>query len=249
MNIIISGWPAAGGSTLSILLAYLLEYKYLYGGGVMKSFARQVVKDDSGPKFIEFERAFGPYFDAIWEKYAIWKIQHSNNLILDGKAGGFFVEDENVFEIMVIAENHVRQQRADGDKRALGGVTLPQRDADLMRRWQSTYGINIFDAAQIKLNYDLILDTTSLSIERELEQVLVHLEEDYRYPESDLSYAKSKIPQVVSDYRLKGKHHFLGLLQDNAQLIDEEIIFKEWKHQFPNEVNQMPDAVKNIINS
>lgn len=249
MNIIISGWPAAGSSTLSILIAHLLEFKYLYGGGVMKSFARKVVNDESGPRFIEFERAFGPYFDAIWEKYAIWKVKHSNHLILDGKAGGFFVEDENVFEIMVIAQNEVRQQRADRDQRELGGVTLPQRDADLRNRWQSTYGINIFDATQIQLNYDLIIDNTALSIEKELELVLGHLEEDYRYPESDLSYAKSKISSTVQEYREKGKGFIMASLRDDGQVVDEEIIFKEWKHQFPDLVNQMPEAVKAIINA
>ncbi|MBL8014795.1 MAG: hypothetical protein JNK26_01240 [Candidatus Doudnabacteria bacterium] len=247
MNIIVSGWPAAGATTLSLLLAQLLDYKYLYGGGVMKFLSSKVVGVDSGPKFIEFERYFGPYFDAIWDKYAVWKVQHSSHLILDGKAGGFFVEAENVFEIMVIASQHTREQRADTDLRILGSETLATRDQQIRSRWLSTYNIDIYDPVQIQLNYDLVLDTTNMSVEEELQRVLNYLEEDYRYPHTDLSWARSKIPELLALYKDEGKGAIWKLLEAKDSVYKHEIIFKEWKHQFAPEVKRFPPQIAQVI--
>lgn len=247
MNIIISGWPATGSTTLALLLAYLLDYKYMYGGGVMKYLAEKTVGETSGPKFIEFEKHFGPYFDAIWERYAIWKLSKVDNLILDGKAGGFFVEDENVFEVMLIANTEVRKQRAEKDKRIQAEQTIAYRDQNLQTRWQSTYGIDIFNANQLQDNYDLIIDNTALSITQELERLLTYLEEDFRFPDSDLGELKYKINSLAADYANKGKEHILQRLESKGKLIDNNQIFADWRREFPELVNQMPEEVRNYV--
>jgi cytidylate kinase len=75
MNIILSGWPGTGTTTLALLLANLLDYKYLYAGGLLKYIAKRSVGVESGAKFVEFENTVGPYWDMLWEKYAVWKLR------------------------------------------------------------------------------------------------------------------------------------------------------------------------------
>lgn len=247
MNIIISGWPAAGATTLSVLIASLFDYRYLYGGGVMKQLAKQVVGVDSGSKFLQFEQYFGPYFDAIWDKYAVWKVQHSSHLVLDGKAGGFFVEAENVFEIMLIADQKTREQRAEKDLRLEAVSTLAQRDQLIRQRWQDTYGIDIYDPNQVQGNYDLILDTTKMTVEQELQRVISYFEEDYRYPETDLDWARSKIPELISQYQQGGKAAIWQKLEQKGLVVANSLIFQEWKHQFPEQVKNFPEPIRGIV--
>lgn len=247
MNIIISGWPAAGTTSLSLILAYLLEYKYIYAGGLMKYMAQQAVGTDNGVKYIEFERSFGPYFDIIWEPYARWKVTTSDKLMLEAKTAGFFIEDENVYEIMVIADLQTRTIRAQGDKRKDNITTINARDQELRQRWIKEFQVDLFNEDQVLSQYDLVLDNSKMTIEEELETTLRYLEEDYRFPEDNLSIQRIKVPEAVNLHWQHGKDYFRKLLYENNQYVLPEIIIKELKYQFPDLLAKLPASVKSMI--
>lgn len=247
MNIIVSGWPGAGSTTFSMLLAYILDYKYVYSGGVMKFLAQKITGQTSGPDFVNFEHNYGPYFDLIWEKYSLWKLKNSDQLLVEGKTTGFLVDSEKVFEIMLIAQIEIRKLRASKDGRVDAENTIVARDEELKKRWLTTYGIDIFDPTQIQYSYDLVLDNSNLPVTKELELTLSYLEEDYRFPGNDLSRAKDKLPNLVAELQIKGKQHYLDDMHKRKLVVDIPTIFKEWKKHFAAELALMPDQIKQVV--
>ncbi len=213
----------------------------------MKSLAIVAVGTDSGNEYLEFENKYGKYFDQIWENYAIWKVSHTDCLLIDSKMLGFFIDKEDLFEIMLVASTDIRQQRALQDGRDTVAKTIHLRDAQLQQRWKVSKGIDLFDPGQIKQSYDLILDNSVLSIEQELETVLSYLEEDYRFPESDLSDLKNAIPEIVSDYTMREASGILADIEKNHQLIGYDIVLQEWKHQFPREFQLLPPEMQSWL--
>jgi cytidylate kinase len=247
MNIIISGWPGAGTTSLALILCNLLGYKYAYGGGVFKYLAQKVAGDTSGPRFIEFEQKFGEAWDHMWEPYAVWKLEHTDHMLLEGKTTGFFVDSESYYEIMVIAKVAARAARAVSDGRSDPQQTIMARDVVVRQRWINLFGVDIYDPKQIADNYDLVLDNSNMTIADEVNFILNNLEEDYRFPKTDLEQEKRKAPEVLAALREKGKDQFREQLKQKSLIITVEEIFKEWQQHFPDQVAQLPSELKTIV--
>ncbi len=247
MNIIISGWPGAGTTSLALLMSHLLEYRYVYGGGVFKYLGQQIAGDTSGPKFIEFEQKFGVAWDQIWEPYVMWKLEHSDKMIVEGKTTGFFAESENYYEIMLIAKVSARASRAAGDGRTDAEQTIMARDVVVRQRWINEYGIDVYDPQLIVNNYDLLVDNSQMTIDDELQFVLSNLEEDYRFPRTDLEQEKKHAQEAVTMLQSKGKDFVRESLHERGLLVNPQEVMKEWNEHFADRVQALPDELKNIV--
>jgi len=247
MNIIISGWPGAGTTTLSLVLTELIKYRYLYGGGVFKYVAQKLTGQTSGHEFIKFEQNIGPHWDSIWEPYAKWKLEHTDKIIFEGKATGFFMEGENFFEIMLIAKVNARAGRAATDQRIDPQQTIMARDVVVRQRWIQEYGIDVYNPQQIQDNYDLVLDTSEITIEQEAEFIVSNLEEHHAFPESDLESQRKKIPEVVKKIKELGKDKFRALLVEKGLVVQPHEVLKELVQQFPQEIDKLPEELRDII--
>ena len=162
----------------------------------MKQLAEALYGDSSGESLLRFEEEFGSYFDHIWDEYALWKLQRSDKLLLEGKVTGFFADDEKIYEIMVVASPDVRMARVNRDKRLYSVETLRKRDEELKSRWLAEYGLDIFNPLLIQESFDLIIDNSRLSIAEEVDTVLQNLEEDYRFPKDDLTSLRDKTKEL-----------------------------------------------------
>ncbi len=247
MNIIISGWPGAGTSTLAILLSHILDYKFLDGGSLYKYFAKRIVGDDSGDNFIFFENNYGPHWDKLWDEYAVWKVKNTDKLLLEAKTTGFFVEDEEIYEIMVIAGLESRIQRAEKDGRTQAGTTIATRDIDIRNRWWQERQIDLYSPQQIRENYDLVLDNSAMSINHELDLILKTFEEDYRFPGSDLHNERKKIDSLVSQFQNRGKDYYLQDLAAKNLLVTPKQVFTDWSKRFSQEMRQLPVQMQDVI--
>jgi cytidylate kinase len=247
MNIIVSGWPGAGTTTLSILLSSILDYKFLDGGSLYKYFAKQIVGADSGDNFLFFENNYGKYWDMLWDKYAVWKINHTDKLLLEAKTAGFFVEDEDVYEIMVIASVQARIQRAEKDGRSQAAFTIEARDKDVRNRWWVERGIDLYSPQQIRDNYDLILDNSTMSINHELDLILKTFEEDYHFPGTDLGVERKKVDSYVSQFQNHGKEYFLADLDKRGLHVTPKQVFADWQKNFADDIKQLPLQMQGVI--
>lgn len=176
MNIIISGWPSSGTTSLSLLLAYGLGFQYLYVGGIFKHLAATYAGATSGEDYTKFEEEFSTQIDDYLEAYSKHKIETEDSLLLDSKITGFNVEALYVKEIMVVASQAVRAERAGTDNRLDAEATIKARDKNLQESWIQKYGIDLYSTEQLKQNYDLVLDNSNLTIAEELREIIATFE-------------------------------------------------------------------------
>src|SRR5690349_11717248 len=159
MNIIVSGWPSSGGSTIAILLSYSLGYRYLGAGALIKYLSNVVYGSTETRKLIEFIDQYGSVWDDLWETYREWKLNNSENLLVDGKLAGFLQKDKSkVFSIMITADARTRLKRAGLDSRSDTLAEIVDRDNEIRADWQKTFDIDIFNSVDIDKHYNLHIE-------------------------------------------------------------------------------------------
>jgi cytidylate kinase len=243
MNIIISGWPATGASTAAKLMALTLDMKYLYGGGMLKYWADQMGFDSKTNEINEWTEKYGKYWDKFWDIYAKWKIENSNNLIIDSKILGFFVKSSNnTKEIYLIASLEARRKRVGTDKRTEDVIL---RDNILRESWLDTYNIDIFDKESLQKNYNFVLDTSEIPIPDVALRILNFLDSK----KAGQFDAHQKKLQVLMDQYLKDPRDFLNSeLVKRDSYYPKEAIIKEWNtSEFDEPVNELPEEMRKAI--
>ena len=161
-NIIISGWISTGTTITALMLAYLLNKKFIYAGGTFKFIAKELGYDPKGNNMVEYEKKYGEKWDILWENYVAWKIKTERNLLANTKIGGFFTEKEPwLFEAFITADAETRQKRAGGDNRT---EDIEKRDWELNDRWERLFNIKFLDPESIRENYDYLIKNDDLTI-------------------------------------------------------------------------------------
>lgn len=227
MNLVFSGWPGAGTTTLATITAHLLSYKYLYAGGVFKHIAQLKVGETSGEKYLQFEREFGPVWDEVWEKYALWKLENSDHLVLEAKTAGVKVDNGNVLEVFVVASLPVRIQRAQSDKRIDAKDTITNRDQILQARWKESFGFDIYDLDVITQVYDLVIDNSRMGVREEVNRVLDLFSQQPGANSSLVSKARLQVEDVLAHYELQGKAFVVSQLREQNLYIEPVSVLKE----------------------
>ncbi len=242
-NIIVSGKASSGTSVTSLFLAYLLNKKYIYAGGTLKYIASQLGYDPKSSKIIEFENKYGDKWDLLWENYILWKLENTRNLLVDAKIAGFFADHQPwLFEVFILPNIEVRQQRAGGDKRT---EDILQRDKMLVERWERLFKINILDDTQIRENYDYILDNSYLSISETVFQVYKVMREALGLKEILVLAEIQKLEEV---YKVKGKTYLIEKITEKGNLISNEEIFQDWRENFKDYLEDTSPEWKEIVN-
>lgn len=174
MIVTISGDPASGKSTVAKLLAEALKYKHYSAGDLQREIANKMgltitelhvleEKDDSIDRKI----------DAYQTK--LGKTQ--DNFVIDGWLAAHFIP--NAFHVYLKCEEteqvnrrllHKRNEESFSEaKEAI--ADLRKRQKINRTRWYRFYG---YDYADLK-NYDLVIDTTKLSVERVMDKLMKSL--------------------------------------------------------------------------
>jgi cytidylate kinase len=249
MNLIVSGWPASGGSTTALLLCHMLGYKYVYAGSVLKYFAKRLGEGAFGDKLIDFENIIGESWDHVWEAYREWKLASGDKLLVEGKTAGFLQQDKsNVYCIMFSADLATRAIRAGTDGRDEDIEALRRRDADVGGRWQRLFGVDIYSMSEINKNYNLHIDSSKLKIEQVLEVIFNALSlqpyfaQNYFFPD-----LVKQIEAVVGKYYESGKAYFLDDLKTRSLLLQPEDVLREWNHYLPEQVERLHPILKTYV--
>lgn len=248
INVIVSSWPGAGGTTMALIIADYLKLKYIYAGGVLREWARRMDYDTTSDKFHQWEASYGENWDAIWEAYIYKKFTSTKNLLAEGKTAGFLLPDGAAFEVMVIANEAARNQRAGGDGRS---ETLASRDQLLQNRWSRSYNVDIFNLAAIQANYDLLLDNSTIGIADGVIKTLTALQTYLNAANLPVNFtiAEAKLHQLEADYwqmikrgekpkeKLKDKLFSQGLYISNDEVFNDfKTVMKDTYLTLPSEM-------------
>ncbi|MBD3362229.1 hypothetical protein GF362_00740 [Candidatus Dojkabacteria bacterium] len=244
INLIISGWLGSGSTVTSLILAYLLQKKFIYAGATSRFIAQRLGYDTSSESFTKYEKEFGEQFDLIWEKYILWKIQDQKNILVNSKITGFFIDDPAwLFKAYIISDLEVRQDRAEKDNRK---EKLQNRESQLEYRWKEIFNIDYKNIEEIRENYDFLIDNTNLTISETVFKIYSALRKALGLQDI---FLLSDIQKIETILEKKGKIYLINKLKANELFMDPKSIIDEWKNNFDEVLNQLdPEWVK-IVNS
>ncbi len=255
LNIVISSWPSAGGTTLALMMSDLLNLNYIYAGGVLKDWAKKMGYDPSSDRFHEWEKKYGVEWDYFWEDYIKFKLMNNDNFLCEGKTAGFLLEKGRAFEVMVICDKQVRASRALGDKRT---ETVEKRDILLEKRWKKLFNIELFSIDQIKKNYDFVLNNTNKSISGSIIDTFDHLLKHFN-KNNIRGISLKNVKSIAQKYEKQywedeknisfksGKNRLKKHLKDKDLIISNKDIYNEWKEKYSNRLKELPSEMSDII--
>lgn len=241
-NIIVSGWPSTGGSTQARLLAILLDMKYIYAGGVLKHWGKQMGYDPSTDDINTWAKKYHKSWDFFWEAYVARKIINSENTLFEGKTAGFMIDDPKIFKIFIKASSEARAKRAKTDNRK---EEIEKRDKFLAKEWFDRFGFNIFDEKLIKERYDLVIDTSDLGISEIAKNILTHLYKA-RVKNFNLDNKLQSLSELMTDYK-KSPKILMNILLKRSLIITPEDIFKEVNDKYPELLENLPNDMREAI--
>lgn len=238
-NLVVSSWPSAGGTTISLVLAELLKLKYIYAGGVLKEWAKLMGYDPTSDRFHEWEANYGEVWDRFWESYIADKLSKEANFLCEGKTLGFLLAPDKAFEIVIIADLEERARRAGKDQRS---ESIAARDQLLAERWKRLFGIKLLDKQSLAANYDLVLDNTNLTIATSLEIIWSKLAEYYSEVEFTAEQASTIDQEFWQDMKAgkSGKDRWKSKLEEQGLYYTNEHVFKDWLDNYQDKFSQLP---------
>lgn len=242
-NLIVTSWPSSGGTTMALLLANLLGMRYVYGGGIFKTFAHEIYDAESGEAYIKFENEYGNAWDEIWEAYAKLVLKVQKNILVEGMTAGFLYNSNTSYALMFTASLVARAQRAQLDGRSDALATLKARDHDVRKRWIQNLDIDIYDMNLIHEKYDLVVDNSDMGIADTLNFVLPQLAKVGFYASLTPDQAKD----LEAEFWNTGKKYYQQKLQDQNLWLQPAKVFTEWKEHFPEKVNNLPQEMKEVM--
>lgn len=172
MKITISGYPGAGKTTVGKMLAERLGYKFYSVGDLRGKMAM-----DRGMTIDELNKLGEKEFwtDDVADQWQKKIGQTEDNFVMEGRLSFYFIPDSFklflTIDKTVAAERILKNQRPD-EKPVSSVVEMEQiiseRLAADKKRYQEYYGLD----PSAKENFDVVLDTTSRTIEEIVDEIL-----------------------------------------------------------------------------
>ena len=171
MIITISGKAGSGKSTVAKEVAKKLNLKHYSIGDLM----RQIAKEKN-MSLIELSRLAekDSSIDTELDKKNI-ELREEDNFIIDGRLTAFFIPYAEL-KVFLDCKDKVRAERILNDKREeeksrnISALikTIRQREQSERKRYKNLYNVDCYD----KKLYDLIIDTTNLSVNEVVEKII-----------------------------------------------------------------------------
>lgn len=248
MNIIVSGWPGVGQTSLSILLAYNLNYKLVQGSNTFRYIWAKLNNTNTGISRVKAE-VLQKSWGHLFEEYVARLVVEDSKIVLESDITGLMIKNPTeVFSIFLIADEAVRKARLKNDGRADDVDVLEQRDETLNKAYHDEFGVNFLDLDDIKKYYTLVMDNTSKDFKTELEEVYeILIEKDKSQNVEFLSKLVIDAQDQGDLYKEKGKKYFLDLLQERKLIATAEELLQNVQKKFPNEVAALPQEIREIV--
>lgn len=240
MNIIVSGWPGAGGTTLGLLLSYYLNYTFLLGSETFRFIGTKIGYQPTGQDRIKADAYLEKYWGPVYDKYIDSILQNRSEYIIDSDIAGFRIGlKDNIFSVFLAPSLESRQARLKVDGRGEEAPLLSKREQELGQDYFLLTGVNWLDKESLKTKYNLILDTSNITIAKELETIFEAL---HAASNENLSTLK-----IEEDFWSKGKEFYLTQLKSKNKCPSPEEIIRDIYKTFPQDIENMPPELKSII--
>ncbi|MFA5993780.1 MAG: cytidylate kinase family protein [Parcubacteria group bacterium] len=184
-NLIISfnGQEGSGKSTVSLMLAKHLHFPHYYMGQIFRDMAKE-----KNMTLLEFRKVCDadPSFDKKVDDYLVKLAQKHSQFVIESRTAWHFIPQSLKIYLQVdsrvaaeriflgLAEKNNRGNE-DTDLTTVENIqaSILQRRKEDSERYFSLYGIRQDDAK----NYDLVLDTTTLTIDEVFEKIITFIHE------------------------------------------------------------------------
>lgn len=181
MIITISGTPGSGKSSVGKLLAKKLDYKHYSMGDLQRKLAN---KRGMTIKELGDWQKNNPESDKQIDSYQINLGRKKDNFVLDSRLGAKFIpQGINVFLDAHLDErikrrlNHKREEEKFDDPEETK-KDMSEREKTNRERFMKFYSFDFLDMS----NYDIIIDTTNLTIEEVVEKILKEIKKIVKKP-------------------------------------------------------------------
>ncbi|MBN2423128.1 cytidylate kinase family protein [Candidatus Woesearchaeota archaeon] len=189
MIITISGVSGSGKSSTAVLLAEKLNYKHYSMGDLQRKLAEK-----HGMTTVEFSKieSKDPKYDNERDNILKELGEKKDDFVIDGWLGAKFIPGS--FKIFLDCDLDTRAKRIYEETKKgknIAGIdhkresdkkyssvndtkkTLLKKEKLNRERWRKYYNFDFMD----KNNYDLVLDTTNLNINRTVNEILDHIKQ------------------------------------------------------------------------
>lgn len=237
-NILVSGWPGVGVSTVVLLLSYIMNRKLLRGTESFRYIWRELGVAEKGAEAADIEKIVQPYFGKIYDKYIDHVLSNPQAIILESDIGGFRLgKKETYSSIFLIGTEKIRFKRLSGDGRPEDAKI---REEQLRIEYKKLHGFDWFDEELVHEKYNFVLDNTKLSIEEEMSSILNYLEDYFGKFDVDLK-------ELESNYWESGKEYFVEELSKKNLISSAAETIRNIRELFSEEIEEFPENLKTII--
>ncbi|MAH01828.1 MAG: cytidylate kinase family protein [Candidatus Woesearchaeota archaeon] len=177
MIITISGKAGSGKSTAAKELAKKLKLKHHSIGDLMRQIAKEKnMSLNELSKSAEKDKSI----DLALDKKQI-ELRNKTDFVIDGRLTAYFIPYANLKVFLecndkVRAERILKDKREDEKSKSINELTkkIKKREQSERKRYKKLYNVDYYD----KKLYDLIIDTTNLSINGVLEKIIKSINEE-----------------------------------------------------------------------
>jgi cytidylate kinase len=165
VRILLSGLSGTGSTTAAKRIAADLGLKYIYGGQIFRDLAKE-----RGIPLEEFVESLehNPETEREIDRRLVEAGQQDNVLIESRPGGWIFPEEIPALRIWLTCDLPERLRRVQQrEHHPRSPDNLLRREASDNRRYRALYGIEPEDFSP----FDLVLDTTSLSVDQVVERI------------------------------------------------------------------------------
>ncbi len=250
MNIIVSGWPGVGQSTLAIILAKSLGYTLVQGSTTFRYLGSLINLENTGADRIKADELLEPSWGPIFEKYMQWIVSNKDNIVTETDITGFFTKDNSkVYSIFLKAPAEVRKKRLKMDGRDKDIEYIENRDASLAKVYNELFNVDFLNEEKIKENYSIVIDNSELKIAEELEIIYSQLLEKQAINKDTYTNLSTNKENEEKFFWDNGKQKYLDILKENNSLPNAAEIIREIKQVFPEDIAALPEEIKRIVES
>ncbi len=175
MIITISGLHGTGKSTIAKLIAEKLKIKYYSTGQIFRDLALEMnMTLEEFTKYVEEN----PDIDKKLDNKIV-EIAQKGNIIIDSQLSGYILKTIADFKILLTCSLETRIKRMidrDNSNYEEKVKETVIREKSESERFKRLYGIDLNDQEELKLLYDLIIDTENLTVKEILEKILSFIE-------------------------------------------------------------------------
>lgn len=182
MNISFAGLHGTGKSTIAQKIADHFHFQFYSTGMAFRALAKKYnMSLEVFSRYVEQH----PAIDHELDEKILTLAKTNSNFIFEGQLPTYMLEDYRDFAVLLTCEDKVRLSRMavrDGQSLEDQRQETLIREESERQRFIDLYHIDVLDPATILNTFDLILDTTQLSIEAVFETCKTALQEIIHNP-------------------------------------------------------------------